>query len=250
MLKSFMVIALLLSMLLVSGCSNGKPPIDMAQSHYKMAQSQMASKDYTGALNEMLQAVKIKPNSPDYEATLAMVYYEKKAYDLAEQHYKKALQLRPDDPNVQNNMAALYLDMQRWDDSARLFRTVADNLLFRYKTQALIGLGVAQAHGGNNMQAVLSFNEALDSSPNNTRALFLLAQTYYAMGKFSLARQKFEQVLKLVPDNNDVRIQLGKSCMQMGDKEAAAAAFREVANREDSSDLGAKAREYLQVVTQ
>lgn len=247
MLKYYAVMVLVA--LSLGGCALGKPKIDMAQSHYKMAQSNMATKDYTSALTQMLQAVEMKPDNPDYQATLAMVYFEKQAYPQSEQHYKKSLQLRPNDPIVENNLAALYMNMQRWDEAAALFRKVANNLLFRYKTRALIGMGVALSHGGKSMQAVLAYNEALQNSPDNTTALFLLGQTYYDMGKFDLAQNRLSKTVKLVPDDSRARLLLGQCYMQLGQAAAAAGEFREVANREDGSDLATQAREYLQVVT-
>ncbi|MDY0189294.1 MAG: tetratricopeptide repeat protein [Desulfuromonas sp.] len=247
MLKHYALV--LLVVLLIGGCSTNKPHIDMAQSHYKMAQSNMATKDYTSALHEMLQAVQLEPNNPDYQATLAMVYFEKQAYPQSEQHYKKALQLRPNDPIVENNLAALYMNMQRWDEAAALFRKVADNLLFRYKTRALIGMGVALSHGGKSMQAVLAYNEVLQDFPDNITALFLLGQTYYDMGKYALAQQRLSNIIKLRPEHSNARLLLGQCYMQLGQLDAAAGAFREVANREDGSELAAQAREYLQVVT-
>lgn len=241
-------VVMLFVVLLLGGCA-GTTHIDLAQSHYKMAQSYMATKDYSSALGEMLKAVETEPDNPDYQATLAMVYFEKQAYKQSEQHYKKALQLRPGDPAVQNNLAALYLNMQRWDEAAQLFRKVADNLLFRYKTRALTGMGVALSHGGKKMQAVLAFNEALKDYPDNISALYLLAQTYYDMEKFDLARQRLEKVLKLAPNDGGAQLLLGKCYMQLNQLDAAAAAFREVANREDGTALAQQAREYLQLVT-
>jgi len=240
---------MLLVAVLASGCTAGKPKVDMAQSHYKMAQSNMATNDYSGALGEMMQAVQLKPDNPDYQSTLALIYFEKRAYPQAEKCYKKALQLRPDDPMVENNLAALYLNMQRWDDAAALFRKVADNLMFRYKSRALIGMGVALSHGGKKVQAVLAFNEVLQNFPEDTTALFLLGQIYYDMGKYSLARQRLSQLLHLTPDDGEARLLLGQCFMQLGQLEAAAVEFREVANREDGSVLAQKAREFLQVVT-
>ena len=242
----YMVAALVV--LVSAGCTSGRPPVNMAKSHYKMAQSYVAMQDYTNALREMLQAIKIKPNEPDYQATIAMVYFEKKAYALAEQHYKQSLQLRPDDPTTQNNLAALYLTLQRWDEAAGLFRTVADNLLFRYHARALLGLGVANYHGDHFRKAVLAFNEVLDTNPANTSALFLLGKTYYSMGKFDLARQRLEEVMEIIPDNNKVRFLLGQTYMQLDERDAAAEVFREVANRADGTEQGAKAREYLQLL--
>ncbi|MEA3465426.1 MAG: tetratricopeptide repeat protein [Thermodesulfobacteriota bacterium] len=248
MFKYFMCVVTLLIVLMSTGCTSGRPAVDMARSHYKMAQSHVAMQDYSNALREMLQAVKIKPKDPDYQMTLATIYFEKKAYLLSEQHYKKSLQLRPDDPTTQNNLAALYLNMQRWDDAARLFRKVADNLLFRHQTRALIGLGVANYRGEHHQRAVLAFNEVLQLAPGNTTALSWLGNTYYTMGKFQLARQRLEEALQIVPNNNNVRLLLGQTYMQLDKSEAAAEAFREVANRADGTAQGVKAREYLQLL--
>lgn len=235
-------------LLFVVSCSPKRKPVDLGYSHFTMAQSYIAVKDYTDALDEMLQAVKYKPNDPDYHSTLAMVYFEKKAYPLSEKHYKKSLQLRPNDPTVQNNLAALYLSMQRWDDAASIFRVVADNLLFRYQSRALIGLGVANFHGGHPMKSVLAFKEVLDGDPSNTSALYLLAKTYYSMSKYDLARQYLERLLSIVPDNIDARFLLGESLLQLEQNSAAANEFREVANRADRTEKGEKAREYLQLL--
>lgn len=246
--KCSLYFAIFVVVLCVASCAPKAKPIDLGQSHYKMAQSYMAQKDYTDALDEMLQAVKYKPNSAEYHATLAMVYFEKKAYALSEKHYKRSLQLQPNDPTVQNNLAALYLSMQMWDEAAELFRQVADNLLFRYQTHALLGLGVANFHGGHPVKAVVAFKEVLDIDPSNTNGLFLLSKTYYSMAKYDLARQSLERTLVLVPDNVDVRFLLGETLLQLEQHDAAATQFREVANRADQTEKGQKAREYLQLL--
>ncbi|OQY16015.1 MAG: hypothetical protein B6I36_11150 [Desulfobacteraceae bacterium 4572_35.1] len=221
----------------------------MAKAHHKMAQSYMATKDYTSALNEMLQALKLKPNSAEFHSSIAVIYFEKKAYLKSEEHYKKSLRLAPNDPIVENNLAALYLNMQRWDAAAVLFRKVADNLLFRYKTRALIGLGVAQTRGGHPMKAVLTYNEVLEMFPDNQQALFNLGKLYYDMDKYELAKSQFAKIIALDDSNNNVRMLVGQCYMQLCELDKAADMFREVANREDHSELGDKAREYLDTVT-
>lgn len=248
MLKCSLYLSMIVVVLSVISCAPKAKPVDLGLSHYKMAQSYIAAKDYTDALDEMLQAVQYKPNDPDYHATLAMVYFEKKAFVLSETHYEKSLQLRPNDPTVQHNFASLYLSMQRWDDAAQLFRHVADNLLFRYKTRALIGLGVANYHGGHRMKAVMAFKEAIDVDSTNSNALFLLSKTYYSMGKYDLTRQYLERTLLLFPDNIDVHFLLGEALLQLEENDAAAIEFREVANRADQTEQGKKAREYLQLL--
>jgi|GEM_PF-986040 len=248
MLTRSLNMALIVVLFCVASCGPKAKPIDMGNSHYKMAESYIAVEDYTNALNEMLQAVNYKPNEPDYQSTLALIYLEKKAYNLSEKHYKKALQLKPNDPTVQNNLAALYLNMQRWDDAADLFRKVADNLLFRYQSRALIGLGVANFHGGYPLKAVMAFKEAINADSRNTSALFLLSKTYYSMGKYSLTQRYLQQALALEPDNIDFHFLRGETLLQLDENEAAIFEFREVANRADGTEKGMQAREYLELL--
>lgn len=248
MLKRSLKLILIVAIFSVASCGPKAKPIDLGQSHYKMAQSHIAVDDYTNALDEMLQAVKYKPNDPDYQSMLGEIYLEKKAYNLSEQHYKKALKLKPNDPMIQNNLAALYLTMKRWDDAARLFRQVADNLLFRYQSRALIGLGVANYHGGAPLKAVMAFKEAIEVDSRNASALFLLSKTYYSLGKYDLTLKYLQQALTLEADNIDFRLLLGQTLLQRGQNEAAAIEFREVANRADGTERGMQAREYLELL--
>lgn len=245
MLKTVALGLVFVALLLIAGCASGVSSADRAKSHHKMAQSYLATKDYTSALQELLAAEQLAPADPEIQASLGTVYFHKKAYSQSEKHYLKSLQLLPADPNTQNNLAALYLETQRWSEAAVLFRSAADNLLFHYPVRALIGLGVAYHQDGQHLKAVLAYNEALQLVPANSLVLRLLAETYYAMGKYELARQRLEEVVRLEPNNNTARFLLGQSCMQLDDREAAAEAFREVANREDGSARGRQAREYL-----
>ena len=248
MVRHIVVSTLLVILLICAGCSSSGPPIDMGESHYKMAQASMATKDYTTALQHMLVAVKLKPGNTDYHSTLAVIYLNKKAYPEAEKEFKRALQLRPGDPTIQHNLAALYYDMQRWDDAAVLFRLAADNLLFHHPIRALNGLGAAYTKGGHEMKAVMAYKEALARDRNNLLALYRLGQLYYTMHKYELAAKRFNDMLVIVPDNTDVHMSLGKTYMQMEKNELAAKEFREVANREDQNERGRQAREYLQLL--
>ena len=234
--------------LLLGGCGPTKRPVDMGESHYKMAQASISTRDYTTALKHMLEAVRLKPNNPDYHRTLGEVYMYKKAWEQAEQHLQKALELRPGDPEVQHTLGALYFSMQRWDESAAMFRKAADNLLFHYPVLSLLGMGKAYVKGGHNTKAVLAFQEALERDPGNLRALWDLGDLYYIMHKYALAEKCLSKFLQIAPENRNVRLRLGETYLQLEQNDKAAREFREVANKEDQSDLGLKARAYLDLL--
>ena len=237
-----------LLVLLVGGCTPKITTKDKALSHFKMGQSYLANKNYTQALDELLKAEKLSPRDASIQSHLAEAYFGKRAFALSETHYKKSLELNPGDPNVENNLAALYLAMQRWEDAAMLFRKVADNLLFSHRVRALVGMGIAYQRNGDYIKSILSFDEALKASPNSPSIMTLEAQSYMLMGKHDLARKRLVRVVGMMPENSNARMMLGECLLYLDDNDAAAEQFREVANREDGTARGNKAREYLSML--
>ena len=75
-----------------------------------------------------------------------------------------------------------------------------------------------------------------------------MAKTYMAMNKYELASKRLEDALQISPGFNAARMMLGESYMHLGQTELAAEMFREVANREDRTARGTRAREYLQLL--
>lgn len=243
------VISLLVFICCIYGCAaTGPSKDDMAKSHYQLAQSYMAMRDYSSALQELLDGVRMQPRNPDMHNLIAQAYQHKAAFEQAETHYLKALDLKPGDPYIQNNLAALYLDMQRWDDAANYFRRAADNLVFKYPVRALTGLGVAYNRAGEYTQAVMAYKEALRQFPDNLIVLSLLGENYAMMGKHSLAQEIFEHALDIDPLDNSLRFEYALTLLKQDENDRALEEFREIANREDKTKLGKEARDYLRML--
>jgi Flp pilus assembly protein TadD len=220
----------------------------MAKSHYQMGQSYMAMQDYSSALEELREGVRLQPRDPDMHNLIAQAYQHKSAFEQAQTHYLKALELKPDDPYIQNNLAALYLDMHKWDDAAIYFRKAADNLVFKYPVRALTGLGLAHHRGGEYTQAVLAYKEALKLFPDDLTVLRLLGLSYAKMEKFTLAQEVFEHALDIDPLDNTMRFEYARTLLKQNMNDEAREEFREIANREDDTPLGKEARDYLRML--
>ena len=241
-------IAGLFVFMLVFGCApTGPSTADMALSHYQLAQSYMVTRDFSSALKELLEGVRLQPDNPQMHNLLAQAYQRKGALPQAEQHYRQALKLQPDNPDYQNNLAALYLDMQRWSDAATYFRKAADNLLFKYPVRALTGLGVAYYYAGDYVQAVIAYKDALKQFPDNLNVLHLLGKCYEKMGKYDMSEEVLERAMEIDPQNNAMRMDYAKILLKQRKNERAQEQFREIANREDKSELGREARDYLKL---
>ncbi|MDY0211494.1 MAG: tetratricopeptide repeat protein [Desulfuromonadaceae bacterium] len=240
---------LLLVVCTLSGCAAAGPSKnDMAKSHYQMGQSYMATQDYSSALKELLEGVKLQPDNPEMHYLLAQAYQRKSAYVQAETHYLRALKLKSEDPYIYNNLGALYLDMQRWDDAANYFRKAADDLVFQYPVRALTGLGIAHHRAGEYTRAVMAYKEALKRFPNNLSVMYLLAQSYVKLHKYPLAEEILEEALNIDPLDNVIRFEYARTLLEQDKRTLAREQFLEIANREDKTQLGKEARDYVELL--
>ena len=117
-----------------------------AKYHYLLGVSALNEQNPTEALKEFLLAEKFDDEDPEIHAGLAQAYWQKKAFELSEEHFLKAIEVSDNDPKYYNNLGALYLSTERYDDAIIAFRTAADNLLFDRSEIAWTGIGLAYYH--------------------------------------------------------------------------------------------------------
>ncbi|HHD11678.1 MAG TPA: tetratricopeptide repeat protein, partial [Deltaproteobacteria bacterium] len=90
-------IALLLALLLASCATlSQEKRKETAEIHYRMGSVYFAERNYTAALEEVLKAVKLYPNNPEYHNLLGLIYGAKRLYDNAQIHFRQAIKIKPD----------------------------------------------------------------------------------------------------------------------------------------------------------
>ena len=72
--------------------------ISYAQRHYRRAQEYMKRENWSMAIQELRDAIKIEANKSDYHALLAKAYLMQNFQGMAKVHFRQALKLNPKDP--------------------------------------------------------------------------------------------------------------------------------------------------------
>ncbi len=75
-------------------------------------------------------------------------------------------------------------------------------------------------------QAFLHLTSGLENNPAHEQGLFHLGKTYVHLNRLEEARQQFQKVIKVAPDNAFARFQLGQVLYKMGRRAAAATAYQ------------------------
>jgi len=75
-------------------------------------------------------------------------------------------------------------------------------------------------------QALLHLTSGLENNPAHEQGLFHLGKTYVHLNRLEEARQQFQKVTRIAPDNAFAHFQLGQVSYKMGQLETAAAAYQ------------------------
>ena len=238
------------SLMVLPGCSPGKdsPAAQKARSHYLLGVSALAENNPSQALKELLQAEDIDGADDEIQAALAQAYLQKRAYELAEQHWLRAISLSKGNPQYYNNLGALYLTMERFDDSIIAFRQAADNLLFGTPEVAWAGIGYAYYLKRDYPAAERAYLKARELNPRYFQARLKLGELYYGQERIAEALESFLKATELAPKSAHAQYWLGLSYLKVNNQPAARKAFEETVRLAPESEPGRLAKNYLKTL--
>lgn len=242
------VTPLLLGCLLFQGCALSAEKQRAATYHLQMGMSKLGERNPSGALAELTEAARIKPDDPEILFYLARAYHEKRTFLLAEQTYLRLLELKPDHSSARNDLGVTYLEMQRWDDAIRQFKIIAEDIFYQSQNEARLNLGLAYFGKADYERALGEFRALISSSPRDPRPRHNLGRVFMAMGKPDLAVEEFDRAIEIYPTYSPSHYHLGLALLRQGNNVRAREAFREVVRLVPDSELGHLAKEQLHLL--
>lgn len=233
--------------LLLGGCvttsSTGKP----ASYHYQMGLSHLGERNYTAALQELLEAEKLDSDNADLQYNLGLAYLGKRRPDLAEPKFLKAISLKPNYSTARNDLGVAYLELKRWDHAIQQFKLVKDDLLYEQHDNVVVNLGLAYLGKGEYAKALEELNVVRATNPRNPIIRVAIGRVLTAQDKQPQAIAEFRRALELYPEYATAHYYLGLALMK-SDLIAARRAFREVVRIAPESEISRSAQEYLELL--
>lgn len=120
---------------------------------------------------------------PEIVKNIALIYVQQGKNNLAEAAIKEAREIQPDDVSLLLNEADLYIRISNNSDNDE------DRLLYRNKFKTLM-------------------EKAIELDPDNGILYYNLGVIYAEQGELALAKEKYSQAIKLVPDYVDAYLNL------------------------------------------
>lgn len=178
------IMSLLILSLLLTACATATKDEEFKESvseaNFKLGVGYMRSGHLDVATEKLLKAVQYNENYPEAHNALGVLYEELREYGPSENHYKRAIELKSDYTLAKLNLARLLCSHEpiRADEAEAVFKQIIADPANAGSTAAAAeaGLGLCARKRGDTAQAETLLRKALDQDPNNTTALYQMAE--------------------------------------------------------------------------
>lgn len=251
MYQSILICLSALTIFLAASCATGNfeqqsKQKEIARATQRLGEEQYKNGNFTAALKNLLQAKKSLADDPYLHNSLGLVYLSKNRPDLAENHFKQALRHKPDYIQAKNNLGGTYMKQEKWEPAVQLFKEVSESLLYATPEKPLSNLGWVYFHQSMFKQARRYFDQALDIRPGFINAVHGIASIYIKQQDYSNAFSFLHAALERNPGAAVLHADLAIAYEATGNLSQARNAWNVVLNLvPEQSNLAKDARKNL-----
>ena len=270
--------ALVIPLLLASGCITTPPPSERALVNNELCTQQLAAGDlkqaevycdlglefapqyadlwvnkgliamYSGnkglAKDHFIKAIRFNQEHAAAYMNLGKVYLDDKAYETAQANFQRALKVNPDYIEARYNLGLTFIHMDKLDKAEKEFLTLL--AVNPHVAQVHHDLGIIHYRQGNNEQAAEKMSKAVQLAPNpNADWWNDLGAVLMRLSRFAEARQAFGNCAALNPKHPQCLDNLGIAQREVALTDPALEEFRDTQKAENTpSALFLLARQY------
>lgn len=164
-------------------------------------------------------------------------------YEAAVKAFQHVADLRPDYADAYTNMAIVEISWERYDDAKPHLEKALS--LLPGDPRALYYRALVERNAGQVQQAIDDLQTMLAKYPLAKDGLRELGFSYYQQHDYAKARDEYEKLQAIDPDDLAAHYQLAILYRRLGEKEKAAAESAKFADQKDDPTASAYALEFL-----
>ena len=188
----------------------------------ELASGYFSRGQYATALDEIKQALQIRPDLREALNLRSLVYAAMGENEIAEEGFRRALSLDARDADTAHNYGWFLCQTGREQRSIAYFMAAAKNPLYTTPTRPFTNAGICSLALKDDKAAEDYLSTALRLSPTNTQALYWLADIAYRKGRLQEARQLTTDIEKMMEPTAEVLWLALRIERKLGNREAEA----------------------------
>ena len=212
---------------------------------YPMPVIDMASTTRTIKLGENVPIPPTPDENPEWMRwnNYGIALLDAQQYPAAVEAFEHVATLRPDYADAYTNMAIVEISWERYDDAKpHLAKALS---LLPGDQRALYYRAVVERNAGRVAAAIADFEAVLAKYPRAKDALRELGFSYYQQHNYPQARDTYERLQVVDPDDLAAHYQLAILYRRLGDKQKAAIESAKFADQKDDPTASTYALEFL-----
>ena len=190
--------------------------------------------------------------------SIATLYQEFELLDSAALYYHKIADLKPGLETWKNAGQSYYeafefyavVDASKSADFKNKAQSFFEKILKQQpddlNTQARMAMTLVSSD--NPMQGILKLREIIEKDPDNEFVLLNLGLLSMQTGQFEKAKDRFEHLLSVAPDNNQTKVLLSQCYVNLNKSDKAIKLLNEVVQTEKDSVLKSSAETFLKTL--
>lgn len=157
---------------------------------------------YETALDEVKQALAIKPDMPEAINLRSLIFAAMGEYALAEDGFKQLIARNPANADTLHNYGWFLCQRQRWADAAQQFEAALAVPNYRTPARTWLAWGACEAREGRLVPAQAHLSKAFELEPGNPTVALNLGEVLYRQGAYERARFYARRVNANVEQSN------------------------------------------------
>ncbi len=237
--------AALLALLAAPGLAQSAPDAEM---RFSTGVMHLREGRVDAALDEFKRAAKEDPKNPYFQNGLGLAYAAKREWKDAVAAFRKALELNPYYADAKNALGyALIMSGDREGGKRELLAAFSDAMNPAPEISAY-NLGRAYLEEKNYTEAVNWLRTCLNRNREYSEAYILLAETLMASDRADAAVAELEAGVKAVPTDPGLQLGLGRAYYKVGRFSDARARLEEAVKLDPAGPAGRAAAEQLKAL--
>jgi tetratricopeptide (TPR) repeat protein len=219
---------------------------DQAKSHHAAGITAFNDGDMVKAINELSQAIELKPDYSEAYFYRADAYHNKGMEDEAIADYSKVIELAPDDAYAYYQRGIVYSSKSAFDNAVADFTKAIE--LLPTLSEAYFDRGRIYLDNGQYNEAQDDFSKVIDLSPNFDGGYHQLGVAYAHKADYETAIQNYDKAIEISPDDAEIYLHRGEAYDALGQRDAAIADYRAVLEKSADTDMQAQATQHLEAL--